>query len=95
MVLNLESLKQVDAIKLKEKSAREGCSLKVRRKIVVVLRVWGQCCLIAWDGDGCVGPSLRGRGHREIETMSGGLSAAGRTLARWWVPLIQSQSLKA
>ena len=72
MVLNLESLKQVDTIQLKEKSAREGCSLKIRRKIVVVLRVWGQCCLIAWDGDGCVGPSLRARGHREIETMSGG-----------------------
>ena len=94
MVLNLQSLKQVDAIKLKEKSAREGCSLKVRRTIVVVLRVWGQCCLIAWDGDGCVGPSLRGRGHREIETMSGGLSVAGRTLARWCVPLIQGHILK-
>ena len=38
----------------------------------MVLRVWGQCCLIGWDGDECVCPSLRGRGHREIETMSGG-----------------------
>ena len=100
MVLSLKSPKQVGAVKLREKSARESHSLKVRRRIVVVLRVWEQCWFIGWDGDAFVGSSLRVRGHGEIATVLGGLSVPGSTLtltivlAMWCVPLLQDHFLK-